>query len=125
MFKRTLDLPKLLKIRSFFLFGARGTGKSTLIDQTLGGAKLYDLLDPNVFQRLLRKKRERSPALPINRKKRERSRTAAPPALPINSRKGRWRCIPTAWRLKPGRAAVTSLPGRLEEKNKNCFVDIV
>ena len=54
MFKRILDLPKLLKMRSFFLFGPRGTGKSTLIENSLPHAKIYDLLDPVVFQRLLR-----------------------------------------------------------------------
>jgi predicted AAA+ superfamily ATPase len=43
-----------LKKRSYFLFGPRGTGKSTLIEQTLPDAKIYDLLDASVFQRLLR-----------------------------------------------------------------------
>lgn len=54
MYKRILDLSKLLKMRSFFLFGARGTGKSTLIAETLPGAVVYDLLDPDQFQRLLK-----------------------------------------------------------------------
>lgn len=54
MYKRVLNLPDLLKQRSFFLLGPRATGKSTLIAQTLGGAKIYDLLDPELFQRLLR-----------------------------------------------------------------------
>ena len=53
MYPRALDLPNLLKKRSYFLFGPRGTGKSTLIDQTLFDAKVYDLLDASQFQRLL------------------------------------------------------------------------
>lgn len=54
MYTRSLNLPNLLKKRSYFLFGPRGTGKSTLIDQTLADAKVYDLLDANEFARLLR-----------------------------------------------------------------------
>ncbi len=54
MYNRLIDLPNLLKKRSYFLLGPRGTGKSTLIEQTLPHAKLYDLLDASVFQRLLR-----------------------------------------------------------------------
>ena len=54
MYQRKLDIAKLLKTRSYFLFGPRGTGKSTLIEQTLPGARIYDLLDAEVFQRLLR-----------------------------------------------------------------------
>lgn len=54
MYKRTLNLPNLLENRSYFLFGPRGTGKSTLIEQTLPNAKIYDLLDAHEFQRLLR-----------------------------------------------------------------------
>ncbi|MBI4405431.1 MAG: AAA family ATPase [Deltaproteobacteria bacterium] len=34
--KRTLDLRSLLEKKSFFLFGPRGTGKSSLIKHTLG-----------------------------------------------------------------------------------------
>jgi uncharacterized protein len=54
MYKRLLNLPDLLAKRSHFLLGPRATGKSTLIAQTLKGAKIYDLLNPEVFQRLLR-----------------------------------------------------------------------
>ncbi len=54
MYTRRLDLAKLLQKRSYFLFGPRGVGKSTLIDATLPHAKVYDLLDATVFQRLLR-----------------------------------------------------------------------
>lgn len=54
MYPRLLDLSNLLKKRSYFLLGPRGVGKSTLIEQTLPHATLYDLLDASVFQRLLR-----------------------------------------------------------------------
>jgi predicted AAA+ superfamily ATPase len=54
MYKRLLNLKGFLKKRSYFLFGPRGVGKSTLIEQTLPDAKVYDLLDASVFQRLLR-----------------------------------------------------------------------
>jgi uncharacterized protein len=41
---------------SFFLFGARGTGKSTLIKDKFGSNSLYlDLLDPVLEDRLVRK----------------------------------------------------------------------
>lgn len=53
-FTRLLDLEQLLKAKTFFLFGPRSTGKSTLIADTLPEAKVYDLLDDEVFQRLLR-----------------------------------------------------------------------
>ncbi len=54
MYTRTLNLANLLKNRSYFLFGPRGSGKSTLIEQNLPNAKVYDLLDAYEFQRLLR-----------------------------------------------------------------------
>jgi len=54
MYPRYLNLPNLLKKRSYFLMGPRGVGKSTLIEQTLPDAKIYDLLDASVFQRLVR-----------------------------------------------------------------------
>lgn len=57
MYRRTLDLPKLLEIKSFFLFGPRQTGKSTLIARQLPDAQVYDLLDAEVFGRLLRRPR--------------------------------------------------------------------
>lgn len=53
-FKRLLDLRKLLTKKSFFLFGPRSTGKSTLVEQQLPDAKVYDLLDDDVYQKLLR-----------------------------------------------------------------------
>src|SRR5262245_16797747 len=54
MYSRTLNLVQLLQKRSYFLLGPRGVGKSTLIAQTLPNAKVYDLLDARVFQRLVR-----------------------------------------------------------------------
>ena len=52
--KRILDLPSLLSRKSFFLFGPRATGKSTLIKQQLGQqATIIDLLDSRFYLRLL------------------------------------------------------------------------
>ncbi len=53
MYIRQLNLANLLKKRSYFLMGPRGVGKSTLIEQTLPQAKIYDLLDAAQFQRLV------------------------------------------------------------------------
>lgn len=53
-YKRTLDLSKLLEMKSHFLFGARTTGKSTLIKDQIKGAILYDLLDDSTFRKLLK-----------------------------------------------------------------------
>jgi uncharacterized protein len=53
MFKR---LCKPLKSNSFFLFGARGTGKSTLLTQIMPkGSHYIDLLEEETFDRLVRK----------------------------------------------------------------------
>lgn len=51
MIRRSLNLSKL---HSFFLFGARGTGKSTLIHKHFENTKheLIDLLDPETFIKL-------------------------------------------------------------------------
>lgn len=48
-------LSKLSKSRSFFLFGARGTGKSTLLNQWKKGLSvhIYNLLDPETEATLL------------------------------------------------------------------------
>lgn len=51
---RRLDLKKLLQNKSFFLFGPRSTGKTTLIRKQLPQAKIYDLLDARTFSRLLK-----------------------------------------------------------------------
>ncbi len=52
MFKRSNSL---IKSNSFFVFGARGTGKSTLIRQTLSKEKVLeiDLLDPEQLEEAL------------------------------------------------------------------------
>jgi predicted AAA+ superfamily ATPase len=54
-FQRSVNLLELLKKRSHFLFGARGTGKSTLIADCFAGEDfcLINLLDDRVYQRLL------------------------------------------------------------------------
>ncbi len=51
---RLLNLNVLLEKRSHFLFGPRATGKSTLIKTHLPDTKVYDLLDPEVYQRFAR-----------------------------------------------------------------------
>ena len=53
MFHRVLDLSKYLKSNSFFLFGPRQTGKSTLIQQNLPDAWYIDLLHRKTYQQLL------------------------------------------------------------------------
>jgi predicted AAA+ superfamily ATPase len=50
MYTRLLGLPE----RSFFLFGPRGTGKTTWLRQQLGAARWYDLLLEREHLRLLR-----------------------------------------------------------------------
>jgi uncharacterized protein len=51
--ERLLDLNEILNKKSFFLFGPRSTGKSTLIKQQLAGkAFVIDLLDSRLFLRL-------------------------------------------------------------------------
>ena len=52
--KRQLQLEPLLAMKSFFLFGPRATGKTTLIQQQLAKkATVIDLLDSRYFLRLL------------------------------------------------------------------------
>lgn len=51
---RILDLEAKLKTRSCFLFGPRQTGKSTLIGMKLPDARIYNLLDSEVFLSLNR-----------------------------------------------------------------------
>lgn len=53
-YSRSLDLAVLIEKNSFFLFGPRATGKSTLIHAQLPSAYVFDLLDVEVFGRLLR-----------------------------------------------------------------------
>ena len=53
MLKRYLDLKQLLTKRSFFLFGPRATGKSTLVAQQLQGqAEIIDLLERSTYAAL-------------------------------------------------------------------------
>ena len=49
---RTLDLHNLLKQKSFFLFGPRSTGKSTLLKRQLPDAVRINLLDSSYLLRL-------------------------------------------------------------------------
>ncbi len=52
--QRILSLPNLLSKKSFFLFGPRATGKSTLIKQDLSdAATVIDLLNSRLYLRLL------------------------------------------------------------------------
>ena len=52
MHKRFLNLAYLLKKKSFFLFGPRSTGKTTLFRKSLPSAKVYDMFHPETYQRL-------------------------------------------------------------------------
>ncbi|MBM4351816.1 MAG: ATP-binding protein [Deltaproteobacteria bacterium] len=47
--RRTLDLLALLEKKSYFLFGPRQTGKTSLIHHSLKGMKVYDLLDTSIY----------------------------------------------------------------------------
>jgi predicted AAA+ superfamily ATPase len=53
MHQRELNIIDLLDKKSFFLFGARATGKSTLIQQSLGSALVIDLLHVKTYRLLL------------------------------------------------------------------------
>ena len=55
MYKRYLNLGKLLEMKSFFLFGPRATGKTTLIDNSLQNAYVFDLLEADTYARLLKR----------------------------------------------------------------------
>lgn len=52
-----MDLAALAARKNIFLFGARGTGKTTLLKAQLPDAQYYDLLDSDVFGRLARRPR--------------------------------------------------------------------
>lgn len=54
MHQRLLNLPELLKKKSFFLFGPRATGKTTLIEQSLPEAHIIDLLHSKTYSTLVR-----------------------------------------------------------------------
>jgi len=51
---RVVDLPALVGKRSFFLFGPRQTGKTSLIRHTLRDVRIYDLLDTSIYLTLSR-----------------------------------------------------------------------
>jgi len=54
LIQRTLDLKDLLSKKSFFLFGPRATGKSSLIKQVLSESSMtIDLLNSRLYLRLL------------------------------------------------------------------------
>jgi predicted AAA+ superfamily ATPase len=54
MYKRILDLNSLLAKKSFFLFGPRSTGKTTLIREQLPNIKVYDLLKAKTYRDLVK-----------------------------------------------------------------------
>lgn len=54
-YERNLNLAELLKAKSYFLFGPRGTGKTSLIAKQLENAKVYDLLDADIFRALIKR----------------------------------------------------------------------
>jgi uncharacterized protein len=51
---RQLDLSSMLAKKSHFLFGPRQTGKTSLIQHTLGGQRCFNLLQTDVFLKLSR-----------------------------------------------------------------------
>ena len=53
MLKRLLD-ENALTVDNTFLFGARQTGKTTLLLELFPDARFYDLLESNTFERLQR-----------------------------------------------------------------------
>ena len=46
---RALDIVRLAKRKSLFLFGPRQTGKTALVRHALPSAKVYDILDGEIF----------------------------------------------------------------------------
>jgi len=55
LYKRKINLAQLIKRKSFFLFGPRSTGKTTLIQQSFPKAKIYNLIDSRVYKKLIKK----------------------------------------------------------------------
>ncbi len=55
MYKRELQLRPLIEKANLFLFGPRATGKTSLIKESLGDALIFDLLDSDVYEELLRR----------------------------------------------------------------------
>ena len=54
MYPRLLDLHSQIQKRSLFLFGPRATGKSTLLNLRFPEARFYDLLDNEIYSKLLK-----------------------------------------------------------------------
>ena len=54
MYPRVLDLSDLIRKKSFFLFGPRGTGKTTLIRHSLPDATVIDLLEIKTYREYLK-----------------------------------------------------------------------
>lgn len=52
--RRELDILKVLQNKSCFLFGPRQTGKTSLINNTLSGYRVYNLLKTDVYLKLSR-----------------------------------------------------------------------
>jgi len=52
--KRQLDLLEILGKKSYFLFGPRQTGKTSLIQHTLNEYRYYNLLQTDVYLKLSR-----------------------------------------------------------------------
>ena len=48
-YERFLQLDQLVKKKSHFLFGARSTGKTTLIEHNLRNAQVIDLLHVKTY----------------------------------------------------------------------------
>lgn len=57
-FMRLLDLKSAVEKKSHFLFGPRAVGKSSLIEHCLPNTKVFNLLDGDVFSRLLKRPRQ-------------------------------------------------------------------
>lgn len=54
-YQRTLSLAALLEKNSYFLFGPRATGKTSLIHEQLPKAQVFDLLDDDIYEAFLRR----------------------------------------------------------------------
>lgn len=54
-YARMLDLKKITAEANFFLFGPRSTGKTSLIKNQLPKAQIFDLLDDDVYEELMRR----------------------------------------------------------------------